>query len=183
MSRTGALLAVVFAVLALAVPSGPTSAQDAGRPFRALEGAWDGTGIMFGSAAAFTMEWKRHHGMVVLLFRNALTPTDGPRQEVLSASAIYRTNAATPEAVWLDSRGARLEIRWEATDTSLVSVWTNAEETGRTTYVLRGADDVTVTDEVMSDGTWRVFGRATYRRRAAANQPPPPTVQPAMSTA
>jgi len=157
---------VAAAALAAAAHLNPAAGQNSDLPFAQLEGTWDGSGSLFGRDAGFAMEWRRHGDMVLLTFENALTPSDGPRAPMMSASAIYRTTPATPEAVWLDSRGARLEIRWQATDTSLVALWTNDVESGRTTYTLRGGDVVQVTDEVMDDGVWQTFGRATYRRRS-----------------
>jgi hypothetical protein len=58
----------------------------------------------------------------------------------------------------------RIDIRWTATDSVLVSEWTAPEEAGRTTYRVLGPDALEVIDEVASDGGLRIFGRATYAR-------------------
>ena len=84
---------------------------------------------------------------------------------VLEAVAAYRTVYETPKAVWLDSRGVRIEIDWQATDDStLVAEWTAPNESGRTTYRVVDPDAVEVTDEVRTDEGWRTFATARYRR-------------------
>ncbi len=96
------------------------------------------------------METRRHEG--------------GEITRVLSAVAVYRTAGESGEAVWLDSRGVRIEIRWEASDSVLVSQWTAPTESGRTTYRLVSAEEIVVVDDVLSGGAWRTFGTARYRR-------------------
>lgn len=133
--------------------------------FDQLEGAWRGVGSLMGRPAEFSMRWDLSPGLATLTFSNAFAADDGPATPVLNAAAVYRTAPATPEAVWLDSRGVRVQIRWEATDSVLVSHWTAPTESGRTTYRVISPDEVDVLDEVSSGGALRTFGTARYVRR------------------
>ena len=97
------------------------------------------------------MHWEPKDSFAVLTFANSFVAPDGQVTSVLNSAAIYRTSSDTPEAVWLDSRGVRVEIRWEATDSTLVSHWTAPTESGRTTYRVRSSDEIEVVDEVLSN--------------------------------
>lgn len=133
--------------------------------FERLRGEWRGEGTLLGRTARFTMRWQHRDGFALLTFANAFVDTAGVVTPVLNAAAVYRTSPAQPEAVWLDSRGTRVEIRWEGSDTALVSYWTAPTERGRTTYRVRSADELEVVDEVLSgERGWRPFGSARYVR-------------------
>lgn len=147
----------------LLVPA-PAGAQEAASVFSNLEGAWRGEGTLMGRSARFTMTWRQHEALAVLTFMNAFVDSPGGVTPVLHAAAVYRMSSARPEGVWLDSRGVRVEIAWEATDSSLVATWTAPAEGGRTTYVVRSPDHLEVVDEVQTAGGWRTFGTARYRR-------------------
>ena len=150
----------------LAAPS--LAAQDAAPVFAHLAGDWRGEGTLMGRSARFTMSWQHHHGFALLTFGNAFVDSTGRVTPVLQAAAVYRTSPARPEAVWLDSRGVRVEIRWDASDSALVAHWTAPTETGRTTYRVRSADALEVVDEVRRDAGWRTFGTAHYQREVPA---------------
>lgn len=142
---------------------GPLAGQ--GAPvFDRLQGDWRGEGTLMGREARFTMRWAHGGGFAVLTFGNAVVDSSGRVTPVLNAAAVYRTAPASPEGVWLDSRGVRVEIRWEASDSALVATWTAPTETGRTTYRVRSADELEVVDEILRDAGWRTFGSARYRR-------------------
>ncbi|MFW6088411.1 MAG: hypothetical protein ACODAB_01585 [Gemmatimonadota bacterium] len=146
----------------------PTSlaAQEPARDadvFEALVGEWRGEGSLMGRDAQFSMRWESGDGFAVLTFANAFVDADSQVVPVLNSVAVYRTSRANPEAVWLDSRGVRVEIRWEASDSTLVARWTAPTEEGRTTYRVR-VDEVEVVDEVSTDEGWRTFGTARYTR-------------------
>lgn len=132
--------------------------------FQRLRGDWRGEGTLMGRAARFTMRWESGDGFAMLVFSNAFVDTAGNATPVLNAAAVYRTSAEQPEAVWLDSRGERVEIEWEASDSLLVANWTAPRERGRTTYRVLSSDELEVVDEVMSGEAWRTFGRARYTR-------------------
>jgi hypothetical protein len=149
-----------LAVCAL-VTAAPLAAQTV---FDRLEGAWRGNGTLMGRDARYTMTWRQSDGFAVLRFANAFAGPEGATTPVLSAVAVYRTSPGSAEAVWLDSRGVRIEIEWEGSDSVLVAHWTAPTESGRTTYRVISPEEIEVVDEVSSDGTWRRFGTARYRR-------------------
>jgi hypothetical protein len=143
------------------------SAQGAAPIFDRLQGEWVGTGTLLNRAARFSMQWRHQDGFAVLTFANGFADTSGAVTPVLNAAAVYRTGPARPEGVWLDSRGTRVELQWESSDSLLAVTWTAPTERGRTTYRVRSADEGDVLDEVLSNGEWRTFGTARYRRTPA----------------
>lgn len=145
-------------------PPAVVSAQDHAAVFEGLSGDWRGTGRLMGREARFDMRWEHRGDLAILTFRSAFVAADGAETEVLSAAALYRTSEDTPEGVWLDSRGVRVEISWRATDGTLVATWTAPDEVGRTTYRVLSASELEVVDEVRDDGGWRTFATALYRR-------------------
>lgn len=158
-------IVALAAALASAVAPSSLAAQTAAPVFDRLAGEWQGEGTLMGRRAAFTMAWTLHGALATLAFSNAFPDSTGALTPVLDAVAAYRTAAETPKAVWLDSRGVRIEIDWRATDDStLVADWAASNESGRTTYRVIGPDAVEVTDEVRTDEGWRTFATARYRR-------------------
>lgn len=157
---------IALAAVAVASSLGPSSltAQTTAPVFDRLAGEWQGAGTLMGRSAEFTMTWTPHGELATLAFSNAFRDSTGAVTPVLEAVAAYRTVSETPEAVWLDSRGVRIEIDWQATDSTLVADWSAPNESGRTTYRVRGPDAVDVTDEVRTDEGWRTFATARYRR-------------------
>ena len=151
-------------VLVAIAAARPLTGQESDPIFGRLTGEWTGEGTLMGRTAQFTMTWKHQRGFAVLEFANAFVNSDQQTTPVLNAVALYRSSPANPEAVWLDSRNQRVEIRWEALDSTLVSHWTAATEAGRTTYRVLSIDHVEVVDEVLSGDAWRIFGTAEYRR-------------------
>ena len=159
------LIALAAAVAAPgAAPYPSLGAQTTAPVFDRLAGEWQGEGTLFGRSAEFTMSWTPHGELAVLAFGNAVADSAGRLTPVLDAVAVYRTTAKAPEAVWLDSRGVRVEIAWQATDSTLVADWSAPNEAGRTTYDVVADDALEVTDEVRTEGGWRTFGTARYRR-------------------
>lgn len=157
---------IALAALALAsllVPSSLT-AQTTAPVFDRLAGEWQGEGTLMGRSAEFTLTWTLRGELATLVFSNAFADSTGALTPVLEAVAAYRTVQETPEAVWLDSRGVRIEIDWQATDSTLVADWSAPTESGRTTYRVVDPDAVEVTDEVRTDDGWRTFATARYRR-------------------
>jgi hypothetical protein len=144
--------------------SPPLTAQSTAPVFDRLVGEWHGEGVLLGRTAEFAMSWAHRDGLAILTFANALADSAGEVTPVLEAAAIYRSAYRTPEGVWLDSRGVRVEIRWQATDSTLMADWSAPDEEGRTTYRVLADDAVEVTDEVRTAEGWRTFGTARYRR-------------------
>lgn len=145
----------------------PLAAQDTAPVFGQLAGEWRGEGTLMGRQAQFTMSWQMQDSFAVLTFSNSFVAEDGQVTAVLNSAAIYRASPDNPEAVWLDSRGVRVEIRWETSDSALVSNWTAPTESGRTTYHVRTRNEIEVVDEVMSGDAWRTFATARYTREGA----------------
>ncbi len=56
-----------------------------------------------------------------------------------------------------------LSLRAEVVGTALVTTWTG-RESGRTEYQVIDDDTIEVTDYVQSDGEYRLFAQARYRR-------------------
>lgn len=161
---------ITLAVLALASSLTPSSltAQATAPVFDRLAGEWQGEGTLMGRNAEFAMTWKVHGELATLVFTNGFSDSTGALTPVLEAVAAYRTVRETPEAVWLDSRGVRIEIDWQAPDDStLVADWSAPSESGRATYRVVGSEVVEVTDEVRSDDGWRTFATARYGRLPA----------------
>jgi hypothetical protein len=156
--------ALTLVVLAAVAAAPAVSAQEPSRIFDRLDGEWRGEGTLMERPATFTMRWQHADGFALLTFANAFADSSGRAVPVLNAAAVYRTSAATPEGVWLDSRGVRVEIHWHALDSALVSEWTAPTERGRTTYRVLAGDELEVVDEVMGGDGLRTFGRARYRR-------------------
>lgn len=163
-------LSPLFPVV-LALAASPLAAQNTTAVFERVHGDWQGAGTLMGRPARFTLRWDVAGGFAVLTFSNAFADSSGRVTPVLQAAAAYRTSAARPEAVWLDSRGVRFDITWEASDSALVSSWTGPSESGRTTYRVGSAGDLEVVDEVRTSSGWRTFATARYQRTGAAVRP------------
>ena len=170
MRRVAAAGLVVSALLISALSAPGQEASPAGWPpvIAALEGEWEGTGTLFGDAAAFTMEWTPVLGgrFMRLRFTNAFV-RDGDVTPVLEAEAFYRLeDDASLAGHWFDTRGVIITLRGVVEDDALVADW-SAEgiEDGRTTYRVVDATTVEVTDLVQTPDGWNEFGRAIYRRR------------------
>lgn len=167
--RRGRALTVAGLLLITAFAS--ATAQQLGQAaeetvFAALEGDWEGSGTLMQRPASFSMRWESTgDGFMRLTYTNAFVGDDGTVTPVLTANAVYFVRGSSAIGVWLDTRPQRLTIEALLTDSSVVSSWTAASETGRTEYVVHSADSVTVRDFVDVNGTERLFGEATYRRR------------------
>lgn len=157
--------ATALIALAIGLTSVAGTAQEAPSIFAQLHGEWVGTGTLMDRAARFTMRWDATDRFATLAFSNAFVDSAGQATTALSAVAVYRTSPQHSDGVWLDSRNFRIEIRWEATDSSLVANWAAPTESGRTTYTYRSQDEVMVLDEVMTRSGPRIFAQARYRRR------------------
>ncbi len=134
--------------------------------FSALEGAWDGSGVLLGRPAAFQMRWETMGaGFFHLTFSNSWVNDDGNPTPVLSSHAVYYWRDSSAVGVWLDDRPQRVNLEATVTDSSVVTHWTAQAEAGRTEYLVRSSDTVVVRDFVYVNGSERPFAEATYRRR------------------
>ena len=140
------------------------AAQNGAAVFQRLAGEWRGEGTLMDRSARFDMRWDLRGRFAMLTFANAFVDATGRTTPVLESAAIYRTSSDAPEAVWLDSRGERIEITWMATDSTLIADWTAPTEAGRTTYRIVSAEGLEVVDEVMRDGSLVTFATARYER-------------------
>lgn len=161
------LPALILAVGATTAAPQEPPAQEPSDPapvFAALHGSWRGEGTLMGSPASFTLQWRVSGALATLAFENGFVGEAGAVEPALRAAAVYRTTPDRPEGVWLDSRGVRFELVWEATDTTLVVTWTGAEESGRSTYRVVGSDAMEVMDEVAGADGLRPFARSRLVR-------------------
>ena len=168
-SRAVAAGLVSWALLATTAPSAaaqdrPAEPDSSGLP-AALLGEWVGEGELFGRPAKFSMAWRTalDGRFLELAFENAFPDSGGGSTVVLRATAFYRI-APPHDGVWMDTRGEILTLRAEIGDSALVTRWTSPTEEGRTTYRLLGPERLEVVDEVIADGSPRVFARAVYAR-------------------
>jgi len=154
------------AALACLSASAVAGAQDP-EPIDRFLGTWDGRGELFGTEAAFIMNWERvlEGRFVRLMFSNSMQGEQGV-QPVLSAHAYYRqTGCDSYEADWYDTRGVRQPVVAMFENGTLTANWgTSDTEMGRTVYRLTGDNDMEVVDYVMRDGQYQIFGRARYAR-------------------
>ena len=129
-----------------------------------LEGSWKGEGELLGRPANFKMTWERalNGRFLRLEFGNAFADTD-PVQPVLEAHAYYLLGDSVLDGRWMDSRGAMLSLRAEVVGAALVTHWTG-RESGRTEYRVIDDDTLEVTDYFQSEGEYRQFAQAQYRR-------------------
>lgn len=136
--------------------------------FSMLEGAWEGSGVLMGRPAAFTMRWEAvGRDFVRLSFSNSWTDDSGNMVPVLSSQATYLLRESAAIGVWIDDRPRRVTLEAAITDSSVVTRWTAPSEQGRTEYLLRSPDTVRVRDFVLVDAAERLFAEATYQRIVA----------------
>lgn len=169
-------LAALLLAAAAAIAAPRATGQEPALPpvFERLLGQWRGEGTLMGRPAEFEMTWSRAlNGRFVLLqFANAFAaPEPGASTTpVIAATAYYLPDAGDPTAAagtWFDTRGVILPLLSVVSATELVTQWGDDEsaESGRTTYRIVSADRIEVIDEVMRDGSYATFARATYGRR------------------
>ena len=162
----GSLIVAALMVLGavLGCPRAIAAQGDLERVLATLEGSWEGEGELLGRSATFVMTWKKAlNGRFLRLdFRSAFAALD-PFQPVLGSPADYWLGGPTLTGQWMDSRGVILSLRAEVVGPTLVTYWTG-EESGRTEYRVIDEDTLEVIDYVRSEGEYRLFARARYRR-------------------
>ena len=160
------LLCATGIVAALAAP---LAGQEAG-VIAALVGEWSGSGTVTGRASSVTMIWSREPGasFLHLRFRNVMAASSARPAEVFEARGYYGVRPGAPAAgTWIDSRGVIFPVTFTATADTLTSDWgSEGTERGRTTYRVREAGILEVTDFVRSaDGQYKEFGRVVLERK------------------
>lgn len=168
-------LALCAALTALGSSEGAHAQSGGGRGLAqllaGLEGTWEGTGVLLGRPATFSMEWRLDdEGFAHLAYENRWLEADGSATPVLVARATYLMQGDSAIGVWVDHRPARITLRAVATDSSVVTEWTAERERGRTEYVLRSRTEAGARDHVVVDGVERPFGEASYRRTRDAGR-------------
>lgn len=154
-----------IAVPPVGVAQAPQAAVGLPPVFYALEGAWEGTGVLLQRPAEFSMEWRLGpDNFVRLSFSNAWVDEQGNRTPVLRSEAIYHVRGAAAQGVWIDSRPQRIQLDAVVTDSSVVTSWRAERERGRTEYLVRSSSEVIVRDLVEVNGEFQVFGEARYTR-------------------
>ena len=109
--------------------------------------------------------WELGGRFIRLTFRNEMGTA--PKVNVFEGHAYYRPVAdGQYRGMWFDNSGMFRPLDAKRDGDALVSKWgTPDTEEGETTYRLREDGTMEVVDRVKGkDGTWRDFGRATYRR-------------------
>ena len=165
-----ALLSLAFAPLeesraASLLPHGGRTDPPRSTFFDRVLGEWEGEGELFGRPTRFRMVWEHELGDQFVRLTYAIRGNVS-----MDAIAHYSLrDPASPEGVWLDSRGEMLELSAKTTDTTLETIWRSTTEQGRTTYEVIGSDSVAVHDYYHDGADWQQFGQAGYRRLGAAS--------------
>ena len=163
------LLATVL-VSALVVQAGTSSTSlRASDPLLArFAGQWSGTGTVLNQPSKIEMSWKWELGgrFMRLTFRNEMGTA--PKINVFEGHAYYRpTGDGQYRGMWFDNAGMLRPLDARRDGDALVSKWgTPDTEEGETTYRLLPDGTMEAIDRVKGkDGTWRAFGRSTYKRQ------------------
>lgn len=127
-------------------------------------GAWTGTGLLYNEVATFSMKWESvlNDQFLQLQFKNRLNSGDFQMQ----AYGYYKSDEPGKiNGFWVDSRGVSFPLRGVMQQDTLTIYWGTPDlEQGRTEYVLSANTSLNVTDYVLRDGEYTVFGEAVYHR-------------------
>jgi hypothetical protein len=134
-----------------------------------LLGNWSGKGNVRGMASEATLSFARPLGerFIKLEFRNSMYGETGAVFN-FHGDAYYATadgpGGSALSGWWFDSRGYQMPVSASIENSALISKWGSADvEQGRTQYRLDG-EELVVTDEVLIDGQYKVFGLIRYQR-------------------
>ena len=163
---TVVLLVGLFAA-GMALPETVDSTSRSPAAVDHLAGSWQGSGMLFGVPATFSMTWQwvLDGKFLHLTFENRI-PREGAEDRVMAAQAFYRpTGDDGFEGTWFDSRGRvgpRVVI---GKDFTLVTHWGSPDtERGKTEYRVVSKDSIEVVDFVFKNADWSQFGSAGYWR-------------------
>ncbi len=128
-------------------------------------GSWEGNGTLMNNEANFEMKWEQvlNNEFFKLTFRNSIPSASFS----MDAQAYYKeTENGTISGYWFDSRGISFPLEGNLSDTTLTIYWGTEEiEEGRTEYTLFDSETIKVSDFVLRNGEYALFGTATYQRK------------------
>ena len=129
---------------------------------------WNGTGMLMGKKATFTMDWQRvlDNQFIKLEFQNK-RKSENNEDIVFKAIAFYKiVNDTTLIGNWFDNRGISFPLKGHVKENELTIHWGNDEtEMGKTIYQYTNNTIITVEDFIMNNGKYYKFGNATYNTK------------------
>lgn len=132
---------------------------------KAFIGDWEGNGILYNQDASFTMKWESvlNEQFFRLNFKNRLN--SGAFQ--MHAYGYYKLKAdSSITGHWFDSRGVSFSLVGHITENSLTINWGTPEtEQGRTEYILTSLNGIKVSDFILRNNEYSLFGEATYQQK------------------
>lgn len=132
-----------------------------------LQGSWQGEGTTLGMSSRLQIkwEWVLESKFLRLSLRNEMS-TRSDQTQIFEGQALYRATGTNKyEAHWFDSRGLTFPIKASVGNDTLVALWTETSEEGRSSYRLIDARTMEVIDSVkQKDGTWREFSKVIMKR-------------------
>lgn len=130
-----------------------------------IEKNWNGSGILMGKEATFTMDWQRvlSNKFIKLEFQNKRKLEDD-KDIVFRATAFYKImNDTMVVGNWFDNRGVTFPLNGYIIENEMTIFWGNDEtERGKTIYSYTTNNVITVEDFIMNNGKYIKFGNATY---------------------
>ena len=129
---------------------------------------WDGSGVLMGKDAKFSMDWQSVLGdkFLKLEFQNQRKSEDG-KNIVFRATAFYKiVNDTSVVGNWFDNRGVTFPLKGSIKENVMTILWGSDDtEQGKTIYSYSTENVINVEDFVMNKGTYFKFGNATYNRK------------------
>ena len=128
--------------------------------------SWKGTGTLMGGAANFEMEWNwtLEKKFLALKFKNERGGANNQPQVFLAQAYYKMSNSDSITGMWFDSRGIYFPLTGTINKKEMIIKWGDEKtEQGRTEYVLKGSNEISVTDYVLRNGEYVRFGTATYK--------------------
>ncbi len=126
-------------------------------------GSWEGKGTLMNSEANFEMKWEQvlNDQFFRLTFRNGIPAASFS----MDAQAYYKEiEDGTISGYWFDSRGISFPLEGNLSDSTLIIYWGTEEiEQGRTEYTLHDSKTIKVSDFVLRNGKFVLFGTAIYQ--------------------
>ena len=130
-----------------------------------IEKNWNGSGVLMGHEATFSMDWQRvlNNKFLKLEFQNKRKSEDD-LQIVFKATAFYKiVNDTMVVGNWFDNRGVTFPLHGSISENEMTILWgTEETEMGKTIYRLTTNNVIAVEDYIFSNGKYSKFGSAAY---------------------
>ena len=161
---------MIRALLPIALISATAAVASDVQTLEWFVGEWVGSGTLLGQPSTVTLTISPAlGGTATALAYRAQTAAAGSRPALsFEGRATYRITAkGRVEGQWSDNNGSFHAVGGRIAGTMMTTVWGSpTTEIGRSTYVREASGTLTVTDSVLSsDGGWRMFATATYRKK------------------